>query len=189
MAQITAVDWFGGTDDAFLTIQYFGSRQNKSLCVVILSSGFAGGETKIQVIALLSGSLLAEAFPPTSGKAKNLSEPEFKEVSRFMDLSGSLDPDYIASNFSGTIMRQATSAHLMSRFIFEDRGQSLDVDGNLEMLSARYNVFVTWSESSPAKYLALIANVPVSKIHTRLKVARRRALLQSGGQGVRAGSL
>lgn len=187
MVATTAVDWAGQDSDVFVSIQYFSLNKAKGLAVEIASTQNIQGNVELLSIQFLSPASRLGDFPKSNGQVKLLPSQYITNKYAHSEMVPAIDLALILKSFSGTILRQVLSAHLMARFISEDVNQPMDIDGDLEKLAHRYQAFTTWNEASPAKYLALIAKVPVERIHTRLKVARRRELIPSLGKGIRVG--
>ena len=185
MITTSEVAWAGMHQDVFVSIQYFLGGKDKGLCVEIASSGDIKSKVELLSLQFLSPALRMVDFPlgakvPNQIPSRYISTHyQNSEAKPFIDLP------LIFKSFSGTILRQALSAHLLARFQYEDRNQAMDIDENLEQLAARYLALTDWNEASPAKYLAILTNEPVERLHTRIKVARRRGLIPSLGKGVR----
>ena len=57
-----------------------------------------------------------------------------------------------------------------------------------DTLVSQYKLLISWGESAAAKVLAEIEGVSVRTMHSRLRLARDRGLLDSPGSGSRLGS-
>ena len=185
MVAISAVDWAGRDSAIFVTVQYFALTKSSGLCLEIASTTNGAGEIELLNFQILSPALALNNFPKAKGSPQEIPS---KYISSRYELTSALpriDLSLIFKSFSGTILRQALSAHLMARFISDDKNQPMDMEQNLDLLADRYLAFTTWNEASPAKYLALITHQPVERVHTRLKVARRRGLIPVLGKGIR----
>ena len=181
------VDWAGMHLGVFVSIQYFLGEKDKGLCVEIASSVDEKSKVELLSLQFLSPALKISDFPLVAGVPNQIPSRYISTRYQSRQVKPIIDLPLIFKSFSGTILRQALSAHLLARFQHEDRNQAMDIDKNLEQLAARYLALTDWNEASPAKYLALLANEPVERLHTRIKVARRRGLIPSLGKGVRVG--
>lgn len=94
-----------------------------------------------------------------------------------------LDPLAVRASMKGED-KEILSLHLLSA----QSEQNRDFESIIEDVAWRYIELSSWGESSAAKVLADDYGVPVRTMHTRLRLARERKLLNSPGSGERLGS-
>lgn len=80
--------------------------------------------------------------------------------------------------------KQAMTWHLL-QVLFNRSNSSMSPH---ETLVSQYNLLISWGESAAAKVLANIEGVSVRTMHSRLRLARERGLLESPGSGSRLGA-
>ena len=80
--------------------------------------------------------------------------------------------------------KQAMTWHLI-QVLHNRTGASLSPH---ETLVSQYKLLLSWGESAAAKVLAELEGVSVRTMHSRLRLARERGLLDSPGSGSRLGT-